>query len=331
VRRALLLAALSSLLLAAFVVWFAAPMARPALGSAAHLCPTPLPSIAAPVPVPVPALSAVLRADRALVRDGYTLVGAGALFVPSSFHSEDGVYDLVIHFHGNAALVAESFSAAGVNALLLVVNVGIGSGPYEERYAPAVMLDVELDRVRAAAEARGLRGAYPRRLALSAWSAGYGAIRSILGSETGFRRTSAVLLCDALHAGFTDPQERAIDMARLDSFVRFARAAANGEKLMTMTHSEVGERRYATSTETADAILREVSAFREGKLGAPPHVDLLAAQGVMAKPRWLEQLSEARLGLLHVRGYGGSMEDNHIAHLAQMSVTVLPELVAYWK
>jgi hypothetical protein len=41
--------------------------------------------------------------------------------------------------------------------------------------------------------------------------------------------------------------------------------------------------------------------------------------------------SEARLGGLHVRGYGGETPEHHMSHLLQMAATVLPELSERWK
>lgn len=270
------------------------------------------------------------RADRALDRQGYTLAGAGALFVPSSFHSADGAFDLLVHFNGNAELVAESVAAAGLDALVLVVNLGVGSGVYEARYSVPAMLDYDLERVVAVARARGLENPHLRRLAFSAWSAGYGALVRLLVSEEVFRRATAVLLCDAMHAGFSDKRSRAVDMDRIDPFVRFAREASLGKKLFVMTHSEVGEFRYATTTETSDALLAALGIFRARKTDWPERPTLPLSRAVMTTESWLEQRSEARRGELHVAGYKGFREDDHIAHLAQMSTTVLPELVSYW-
>ncbi|UQA56237.1 hypothetical protein [Polyangium aurulentum] len=307
------------------------PVPRPAFASAARIVaplalPEPPPPPPAPPPPPEPP-----RADRALNRTGPTMIAAGVLYVPDSFSSKDGSYDLVVHFHGNAQLVTESISLAGLNALVLVINVGIGSGVYDSRYMVPALFDVELDRVRQAMEARGLEGARLNRLALSAWSAGYGAIARILDLEGAFARTDAVLLLDAPHTSLLDPRSRTPDLVRIEPFLRFARAAAKGEKLMAITHSEIGAHRHATTTETTDAILRDVRVHRERKADWPPHADGPIARGVMSTPRWLEQWSEARLGSLSVRGYRGVTEDDHIAHIAQMSVTVLPELIAFWK
>jgi hypothetical protein len=294
-----------------------------------------------PRPRPVPTNStreveaprtAADRADASLDRKGYTLASAGALFVPSSFRSEDGAFDLLIHFHGNAELVAESASLAGLDALVLVVNLGIGSAVYENHYVPPVMmLDFDINRVIEVARSRGLREPRLRRLAFSAWSAGYAAIVRLVGDGKVRDRVSAVLLCDALHSNFSDDRTRAVDMDRIGPIVDFARLASEGRKLFVMTHSEVNEFRYATTTETSSALLSALGIYRDRKTDWPDRPELSLARSVMSTERWLEQHTDARKGDLHVAGYRGFREDDHIAHLAQMSKTVLPELVAYWK
>lgn len=256
-------------------------------------------------------------------------MGAGALFVPASFHSEDGVFDLLVFFHGNAELVAQSAAAAKLNALVFVVNLGIGSGAYELHYAIPAIFSHELARVADVAKSRGLANARVGRMALGAWSAGYGALLRILASDVR-ARVSAVLLADALHSNLTDEHARAVDMDRITPVVRFAQDAAEDRGLFVMTHSEVNEFRYATTTETADALVAEVGAHRTRTTDWPERSSFPLARSVMSVDRWLEQRSEAHRGHFHVRGYRGYREDDHIAHLAQMSSTVLSDLVAYW-
>ena len=92
-------------------------------------------------------------------------------------------------------------------------------------------------------------------------------------------------------------------------------------------------REYASAEETADVLLAEISGKRVEKREAPPKVSLPSTVGVWSKEaeRWLEQTTEAQVGSFHVRGYVGQTPEHHMAHLVQMSVTVLPELAARWK
>ena len=50
-----------------------------------------------------------------------------------------------------------------------------------------------------------------------------------------------------------------------------------------------------------------------------------------AKPKWLKPTSEVHEGDFHVFAYSGRTPEDHIAHLAQMSESVLPRLKDRWK
>lgn len=303
----------------------------PALRHAVHRSQTIRRAVPAPsASTPSSAIAVTPRADAQLDRTASSRVGPGSLFVPASFQSADGTFDLLVFFHGNAELVAQSAAAAKLNALVLVVNVGIGSGAYESHYALPAIVTFELDRVVQAIAARGLVGARMGRLALGAWSAGYGALLRILAFDAIRPRVSAVLLADALHSNLKDGPGRIVDLERIAPIVQFAREAAAGDKLFVMTHSEVNEFRYATTTETSNALIDVVGTYRSRSADWPDRPLFPLARQVMSTDRWLEQRSEAHKGQFHVRGYRGYQEDDHIAHLAQISSTLFAELVTYW-
>ena len=109
-----------------------------------------------------------------------------------------------------------------------------------------------------------------------------------------------------------------------------AKDAAAEDKLFVMTHSEVNEFRYATTTETSNALIHAVGAYRSRSTDWPDRPIFPLARQVMATTSWLEQRSEAHKGNFHVRGYRGYREDDHIAHLAQISSTLFADLVTYW-
>jgi len=272
------------------------------------------------------------RADANLSRKGRSPIAGGLLTIPQSFASADGAYDLVIHFHGNTDLVEESYQKVGINAAVVIMNLGTGSGVYEDRYsAPAILPDV-LDRTRGALEKRGLRRATLRRLALSAWSAGYGAVSRILDQPQMREKVDAIILLDGLHCGYLQGSHE-LAMERLASFERFAKQAIEGKKLFSITHSNItplGE--YAGTHETTDALLKRVGVPRTKGGDPPPMPPLSSIDGVVQKKslRPLQPESEAHLRGLYVRGYGGDQPDHHSMHLVQMSVTALPDLVQYW-
>jgi hypothetical protein len=315
--------------LAAFGVattWFVAKATKPAR----QVTEVPVVALSSDVPSELPPEQ---RADYKLKREGHVFVGGGVLHAPPSFRSDDGTFDLVMHFHGNTELVEESVAAAHVNALVYVVNLGIGSGPYEERYSVPGVFDETLSRIQKAAKERGLRDARLRRLALSCWSAGYGAVAKLLEAQKNRDMVDAVIMLDGIHAAYTDKQAKTIDMVRLGPFIRFGKDAIENKKLFTITHSDTIPIDYASTTETTDVLLRETGVERAAANETPPRVTLASAVGAMPKKteQWLVQKTDGRRGSLHVRGYQGQTPEHHMAHLIQMSVTVLPELAERWK
>ena len=125
-----------------------------------------------------------------------------------------------------------------------------------------------LAKAQAALEARGLRDARLRRVALSAFSAGYGAVRGLLNQPGFTDKVDAVLLLDGIHTGYM-PLDHSLDMERLKPFSRFAEQAAAGKKLMSITHSEItpnGD--YAGTHESTDALLKLTGAQRSPGAGA---------------------------------------------------------------
>jgi hypothetical protein len=94
---------------------------------------------------------------------------------------DDRQIDLVVPFHGAPPVMGHALGEARLNAALAVENLGTISQDYASAYTVVARLD---DLVR---RAMGLvarlcpgREYHPRRLALSAWSAGYAAVGAIL-------------------------------------------------------------------------------------------------------------------------------------------------------
>jgi hypothetical protein len=268
--------------------------------------------------------------------EGYASIRGGVLFTPESFAPTGSSYDLLVHFHGNTQLVRESAEAAGLNAAVAVINLGIGSGPYEDAYAQPGMFEALLGDIDRAVAQRGLPSPRLRRIALSSWSAGYGAVSKILELRRGTEAVDAILVTDGIHCGFTTERPGALNTIQLASFARAAQLAAAGQLLFTITHSEIDPIAYASSSATATYLL-DAAAGRTVEQApafeAPPHLHLRAAEGAVSKKLEKQMIptTEATVGGLHVRGYRGNTPEHHMAHLLQMAATVLPELVTRWR
>jgi hypothetical protein len=273
------------------------------------------------------------RADASLNRARHSSVKGGVLFVPSTFASSDGSYDLLVHFHGNTAVVRESAEVAGLNAIVVVINVGVGSLPYQQAYEVPGSYEALLDQVHRALKRRGLERAKLRRVALSSWSAGYGALARLLPVRKGIDPLDAILVTEGIHASYLEEDDTQLNPRAMAPFTDAARAAARGDILFSITHTDVDPPSYAGTKVTADYLLQIVGAARFPRYDDEAYVNIVAAKGAVAKrkEKRMRAQSEARLGGLHVRGYGGETPEHHMAHLLHMGATVLPELATRWK
>jgi hypothetical protein len=273
--------------------------------------------------------AAVRAAAPEVVPAGAVLVPPGApvqvrtrsgrvVVLPRGCESASGAYDLVAHFHGAPPRVISMFEHAGIDAVLVVINLGTGSGPYEQAFARRGGLDDLLDGVAGVIEKTcGAGPRHVKRIALSSWSAGYGATYRILSHADEAARIDTVLLADGLHVGFRGGYRR-VDALQIAPFERFAASAARGDRLMGITHSSIVPPHYASTTETADFLLgaEGIAQSREHLPGPRRH---------------MVEVSRGDRGGLHVRGFSGTGPDDHVDQFYSMGDTLLPLLAARWQ
>ncbi len=270
--------------------------------------------------------------------DGHVPLDGGVLLTPLSFAPDGDDYDLVIHFHGDVQIVRESIEHAGVNAALAVINWGISSGPYREPYQRGGAFEKLLAQIDQGLTTRGLRKPKLRRLALISWSAGYGAIESVLENRVSpppdDDPLDAIIALDGVHAGFVDRDPGRLAPTTIHTFVNAARAAVEGQIMLSLTHSEITPPGYAGTKRSQLYILDRLGIKpRTGPmLALPEHLSLPAAKG--AAPGGADEhmipMSDTRRGMLRVQGFKGDTKAHHTAHLTQMAAVALPDLVARW-
>jgi hypothetical protein len=283
--------------------------------------------VAPPAPPPAAAqnpspMAESTRAHERLVRktlDGVTRSFAGPaakpveLFVPSSARARD-VFDLVIHFHGEAWLPQQAIASQRGHPVAAVLNLGAGSGAYDRGFSDPAAFDSLLAGITREVAAATGRASRIGRVTLVGFSAGHGAVRAILREPRHFARVQAVLLLDGMHTSYV-PEGKVlalggtIDTTNLAAFAEFARAAMRDEKRFLVTHSEIFPGTFVSTTETADWVLHAVGVRRTPVL--------------RWGPRGLQQLSDARAGHFEVQGFAGNSAPDHIDQLHAM-----PELLA---
>ena len=270
---------------------------------------------ARPVAVQDAAIRASEPASDTLSQGTRLRFGNADLYVPSFFHPVDGTYDLVVHFHGIASLQETNFERAHVNAVVVSITLGVASDAYSNAFRAPGSFDALLERTQRALETTSRApGARLGRIALSAWSAGFAAVGSILKQPGVMDRVDAILLADGPHANYVAPHR--VNDGVIEKWARFAEAAMQGDKLFALTHSSIPTEGYPSTTETIAELLRVTQ------------VEKVPSEAV--GPRGMRAIYESNRGDFHVEGFEGQTAKDHIDHIKGMSDTLLPYLRARW-
>ncbi len=214
--------------------------------------------------------------------------------------TRDGRFDVMFHFHGHEAVRKEWVQVMD-GAVLVGIDLGLGAGPYWRGFgAPGTFKRLVASVERAMAKHTGRKRVRVRHVGLSAWSAGYGAVGRILSQSYGRQLVKTVVLLDGMHTAYVGQR---LDVNQLKPFIDFGRRAVKGDRFMFISHSSIIPPGYASSTETARYLVRQ--------LGGKPR---------RAKPRrgdpWgLELNSRYDRAGLHVRGFDGNDKMDHCAHI----------------
>jgi len=227
----------------------------------------------------------------------------------------DGGFDLIIHFHGGNA-VRKTIVDIARGVYIAAVDLGAGSAAYERPFSkPEKFLSLLKDVEKAVAKNTKNKQAHIRKLGLTGWSAGYGAIRAILRQKAS-KKVDAVVLIDGLHSNYSNASRTKLRSYQLKPFVKFAKHAAQGRRFMFVSHPKIIPPGYASTTETAHYLAE--------KLGVRVH-----KLSVKDSPL-LSRYEQAQSGGFLMRGYLGKGKVDHCAQIALMAgaVAVLEE---WWK
>ena len=214
--------------------------------------------------------------------------------------TRSGNFDVMFHFHGHEAVRKEWVRVMN-GAVLVGIDLGIGSGPYQAAFrSEAAFKRLVASVEEAMAKKHGRKRARARRIGISAWSAGYGAVGEIINQAYGRQVVDVVVLLDGLHSGYSNGS---LSAPQMRPFVQFARQAKAGRKFMFVSHSSIIPPGYASTTETANYIIDQ--------LGGRPR----KARPRASDPMGLELISRFDSGNFHVRGFRGNDRMDHCAHI----------------
>ena len=244
-------------------------------------------------------------------------ISMGQLLAPQTGGlTSSGGFDLIVHFHGHYPIRKE-FVKEAKGIVLVAIDLGVGSGAYSNAFSnpqafPRLIESVEKEMARRS----GRKKTHVRKLALSSWSAGYGAVGKILEQEWG-KKVDALILLDSVHAGYADAKAKTLEVGQIEPFLEFARQAARGRKLMFQSHSSIIPPGYASTREVSDYMVRKLG----GKLRKGHRSDVL---GLTLFERY------DRRGY-HVRGYKGNDKPDHCAHIGLMKDVLKVHINPRWR
>jgi hypothetical protein len=234
-------------------------------------------------------------------------LGQGSLFLRENIKPAARI-PLIVHFHGSPWLIEHQVAQLKDDALVITFQLGAGSGVYAKPFAdPNAFAEMLADANSSVSQIFERQVTFDP-IVLTSWSAGYGAIRAILRHGEHYPRVASVVLLDSMHASYEGlvaagprTEDLPVAAADVDAFAKFAADAVAGRKQFVILHSEVFPGTYASTTETADAILagaglKRRPVLKEGPIG-------------------MQQLSETTAGKLAVVGYAGNTAPDHTDHL----------------
>lgn len=232
--------------------------------------------------------------------------------------------DVLFDFHSSPRLVRSNARIAGLNCVVISVKYSGLSSAYRvpfsnDRQLFATILDEALSALRAEPD-------FPEntewgRLAITSFSAGFGAVREVLKTADEFDRIDAIFMVDSLYCGYvgdgTDRvKEGVVHPELMKDYLRFAQLSAAGKKVMIITHCVGPTPGYASTRETADYLLEKLEL-------KPQSIDIVLKlpgkaddeSGVLRLYRKAMRNGFSMVGSL------GPSETDHVEHLRHM---------AYW-
>ena len=229
------------------------------------------------------------------------------LFVPDGYSPPaDGKVNLLVHFHGNPQTVWNNAAYAELNAVIVTVNYNGLSSAYSTPFANQSLFQTLLNDARnvLAAQPDFAAGTSWDKLAVSSFSAGYGAVRQMLSNPTYFNAIDSLLAADSLYAT-TASDGTALD-SQMVHYKAYASQAAAGNKSFIFTHSQVPTFTYESTEETGNELLQH--------LGLTPQPTNETGLGPLQYYRKVEQNGFKLWGAVGADGEGHL---NHLRYLGE--------------
>jgi len=239
------------------------------------------------------------------------------LYIPASFSTKHGGYDLLIHFHGLGKLQEANIEKAKLDVAVVSINLGAGTDPYSKPFGRKEVFEAILAEAQSEIEGSGRApNAKMHRLALSAWSAGYVSVAKVLSDPAIVEKTDAVLLADGFFTAFTNVKKRTVNEAGIAPMAKLAEAAARDEKLFAITHTTIPTGDFPSVQECVAKLL-DMCAFQK-------------TPSSTIGPHDMHEIYVVDRGSFHVHGFEGQTAGDHVKQIKAMGETLYPYLKARW-
>jgi hypothetical protein len=238
------------------------------------------------------------------VRYEQVRIGKAVVSLPSHWTTGGSESATWLHLHGAPGVMETHFAAMGAPGILINVTLPGLSKVYADHFAdPQVFPQLLRDTEAVLRRAEPSRAWRIGRLTVSSFSAGFGGVRQLLRQPDALARIDAIVMADSIYCGYAgDPAQKIVDEELMAGFLRFARLAREGTKRFVLSHSEQVPEGYASTTETADYLIRQLGGQRR-TLDA----------GLW--PAGLRLRSGYSVSGFRVLGFEGAAPENHMRHL----------------
>ncbi|MCA8970162.1 MAG: hypothetical protein KDC95_10275 [Planctomycetes bacterium] len=172
-----------------------------------------------------------------------------------------GRVPLAIHFQGGTTIAEENFARMDRRGVLIASKLAGRSSAFSKPFQdPAAFRELLLAGEREVTRLVG-RAVRFGPILISFFSAGYGAVRELLKEPEFFDRIDTLVSADSIYANVVDEGVRAPAAHQMVDFMRFAQAAARGEKTFVVAHG-MYQTEYASTAECANLLLASVAGTR---------------------------------------------------------------------
>ncbi len=244
------------------------------------------------------------------------------LWAPSDYQHRGNQVDLLFDFHGSPNLVRENAQLAGLNCVVISVKYNGLSSVYREPFSHnrqlfATILDESLAILRTQPDF-GEQTEWGT-MAVSSFSAGFGAVRELLKTPAYFDRIDGIFMVDSLYCGYVgdgtdEVQDGVVHPGLMQDFLRYAKASVDGKKTMIITHCMEPTPGYASTRETADYLLLQLDLKAE-----PIDVVVNVSAARQESPGVLRLYRKASRNRFSLYGSTGLGATDHVEHLRRMA------------